>query len=231
MRQRLFAALFAATLAPHAFGQVTSCKVLDPEIVGRYSGGCKDGLAEGVGEASGQAEYRGEFVAGRKHGRGVMRWQDGERYEGGFAHDRRNGPGEFVWSNIGPRAGERYVGIYRDDLRHGFGEQTWGSGERYSGSWTDDQPDGPLSASMISRARARAESEAALVAPGTSACREVAAGIAVRAWVRATVLEVVGGRVSLRIDQPGLPGLTLRGVSLERGVVLRDDVLAWVPCK
>src|SRR5487761_2731539 len=64
-----------------------SCKVLDPELQGTYVGGCKNGLADGYGEASGTAHYEGQFKAGRKDGKGVKTWPDGDRYDGEFVAD------------------------------------------------------------------------------------------------------------------------------------------------
>ena len=49
-----------------------SCKVFDPDLAhGAYRGGCTDGLADGYGEVSGAGSYRGDFFAGKKHGKGI----------------------------------------------------------------------------------------------------------------------------------------------------------------
>jgi hypothetical protein len=48
-----------------------TCRVLDPQLQGSYSGPCVNGLAEGKGVATGISSYEGDFKAGRKHGRGV----------------------------------------------------------------------------------------------------------------------------------------------------------------
>ena len=84
-------ACFAAALFPLGASAQTGCRVLDPELAGNYQGGCKDGLADGYGEAKGSAEYRGDFRAGRKHGKGVKTWPSGDRYEGEFVEDRKEG--------------------------------------------------------------------------------------------------------------------------------------------
>jgi hypothetical protein len=67
------------------------CRVLDPELQGSYSGGCRDGLAEGFGKAAGAARYEGEFRAGRRHGWGVQTWPSGERYEGPWENGAMTG--------------------------------------------------------------------------------------------------------------------------------------------
>src|SRR5438094_227495 len=100
--------LVIATLAPNSWAQ---CRVLDPELQTSYSGPCVNGLAEGQGVARGSATYEGEFKVGRKHGRGVKSWANGDRYEGGFADDHKHGQGTYTWGR-GPWAGERYEGNY-----------------------------------------------------------------------------------------------------------------------
>jgi hypothetical protein len=128
-RKRAAQALFAAFLWFACAAAAQECRVLDPELQGAYSGPCAAGLAQGRGTAIGSAEYRGEFQAGRKHGKGVKTWSNGDRYEGDFLEDRKEGAGIYVWGR-GPWAGERYEGGYVDDRRHGFGVYRWPSGDR-----------------------------------------------------------------------------------------------------
>ena len=47
-------------------------------------------------------------------------WANGDRYEGAFADDRREGFGTYTWGR-GKWAGERYEGGYSNDQRHGYG--------------------------------------------------------------------------------------------------------------
>ena len=70
----------------------SKCVVLDPELQGKYAGGCVNSLAEGRGEASGSASYKGGFRAGRKHGKGVKTWRSGDRYAGAWEDDVPVGP-------------------------------------------------------------------------------------------------------------------------------------------
>jgi len=94
--------------------------VIDPELRGSYAGPCVNGLAEGQGVAAGTAEYRGEFKAGRKNGKGAKTWPSGDRYEGEFVEDRKEGVGAYTWGR-GPWQGERYEGSFLNDRRQGFG--------------------------------------------------------------------------------------------------------------
>src|SRR3989442_13667168 len=72
------------------------CGVIDPELRGSYAGPCVNGLAEGQGTASGTAEYRGGVKAGRKNGKGAKTWPNGDRYEGEFVEDRKEGVGAYT---------------------------------------------------------------------------------------------------------------------------------------
>jgi hypothetical protein len=94
MRFVCLAFVFSLTLGAFpAMGQeAAKCKVLDPELQGKYVGGCVNGLAEGEGEATGRASYKGGFRAGRKHGAGAMTWPSGDRYAGRWEDDVPVGP-------------------------------------------------------------------------------------------------------------------------------------------
>jgi hypothetical protein len=85
------ACLALAALFPLPAAAQSACRVLDVEIAGAYSGGCKDGLAEGYGEAKGAAEYHGKFYAGRTQGKGIKTWSSGDRYAGHWADDQITG--------------------------------------------------------------------------------------------------------------------------------------------
>jgi hypothetical protein len=49
--------------------------------------------------------YEGEWMAGKRHGKGKERLATGELYEGKFKDDKMHGNGEFKWRN-----GELYRG-------------------------------------------------------------------------------------------------------------------------
>ncbi len=223
------ALLFLAAVALPGFALAAECRVLDPELVGTYQGGCKDGLAEGYGEAQGAALYRGEFHAGRKHGRGVKTWPNGDRYEGRFAEDRKEGVGVYTWGPGGPAAGERYQGDYHADRRTGFGIYTWPSGDQYVGEWAEDAIVGPPTPGMLTRARMGKELEVA-TRPGAKVCRQMAVGIGNSDLIRGVVVGSSPGKLSVRIEQSGQFEQVVNGVKVARGVVVSDAVENWVPC-
>lgn len=205
------------------------CKVLDPELQRSYAGECRNGLAEGFGFARGTAEYRGEFKAGKKHGKGAKSWPNGDRYEGEFEEDRKHGRGVYVWGR-GPWQGERYEGGYLDDKRHGDGAYRWPSGDVYSGPWEEDRAVGTATEMMSARAKHLEEVRAAVRQKGQRVCREVYVGIATSEWIRGVVLEVSELQVAIQLTDAGKHRHIVAGVELETGDVIWDAAEAWTPC-
>jgi hypothetical protein len=71
---------------------------------------------------------------GKYHGYGKYEinvgTKDFESYCGNFVHGRREGRG------IQKRAdGFEYEGEWKEDLKNGFGVATWTNGKKYSGEW------------------------------------------------------------------------------------------------
>jgi len=111
-------------------------------IVDSYEGtldeaGCfhtQDPASPGAAKFVGGNHYRGEFVKGMMHGRGLYTWADGTTYEGDFAWNCISGRGVFTWPD-----GATYDGELLDGLRHGEGSFTSstsnGNGLAYSGQW------------------------------------------------------------------------------------------------
>jgi hypothetical protein len=210
--------------------EASKCVVADPELQGKYTGGCVVGLAEGQGEATGSASYKGGFRAGRKHGKGVKTWPSGDRYEGDFVDDRKEGRGTYTWGPRSPWPGEKYSGEYVNDWRHGHGVYEWPGSDRYAGPWKDDVPVGALTPRMMARARADAERAAAVSKPGVRVCREMVVGVSTRDWVRGTVTATEAGRIAVRIDNPGQFQHVIANQIARKGDVVRDAPQAWIPC-
>lgn len=187
----------------------------DPELQGRYEGGCVNGLAEGEGHARGTAEYRGGFRAGMKHGKGMKRWASGDEYEGDFVDDGREGRGVYRWGPNAPWANDRYEGEYRADRREGIGTYIWLTGDRYVGPWKDDRPIGPATPRQIQLLRATKAHLAAIGTPGTRVCGTAPIGIAHRQSVENEIVEVVDDRVRLRVR------------AVDGKPAVRDDVFFW----
>jgi len=213
------AALIAALAMISIPAWAQACRVLDAQLQGGYTGPCVDGLAEGKGVASGIASYKGEFKAGRKHGRGVKTWANGDRYEGEFADDNKQGQGAYSWGR-GPWQGERYEGSYAADKREGVGVYRWPSGDEYKGPWKDDAYTGPPSEKMLDRAlMAR---EAARL--GAKVCKEFEIGGGQRDWVRGVVEARQEQFVGVRVEDPG--GFKQAHVGDHRW----EPASTWQPC-
>ena len=208
-----------------------NCVVLDPELQGRYFGGCKDGLAEGYGQAIGTAEYKGGFKAGRKNGKGTKTWPSGDRYEGDFVDDRKQGKGTYTWGPRSAWAGEKYSGSYVGDRRQGFGVYEWPGGDRYAGPWKNDVITGPMTPKMMARTRAYAELAAAVGKRGAEVCRNMIVGSVTDDWVRGTVTEVQGERIAVRIDDPGRFPHVISDRAISKGDTVWDELQFWTPCK
>jgi len=99
--------------------------VLKKELVGKYEGRLKRGLAHGKGTATGINTYTGEFKSGLPDGEGVYTDRVGNVYKGSFRFGKKEGKGVFIpvqssnekpitgyWENdeyIGPEKLELYV--------------------------------------------------------------------------------------------------------------------------
>lgn len=205
------------------------CKVVDAELQGSYAGPCVDGLADGIGGAVGSAEYRGGFKRGRKHGHGVKTWPNGDRYEGEFVDERKQGFGIYVFGR-GPWAGERYRGDYFNDQRHGHGVYRWSSGDLYTGPWKNDVATGSPTPMMLARAKFQQEARAAVGKKGQNVCREMRVGLATSEWVRGVVSDVAAEKVAVRIEVPGVHAHVIGGTEATRGEIVWDAPENWIPC-
>jgi len=73
-------------------------------------------------------KYDGEWKNDKRNGKGIYTHASGNIYEGEFKDNKRNGKGTFTYPN-----GEKYVGEFKDNKKHGHGTYTWADGEKYIG--------------------------------------------------------------------------------------------------
>ena len=212
----------------YAAGALATCRVLDPELQGDHAGGCDSaGLADGQGEARGTAHYRGTFHAGRKHGRGIKTWADGERYEGDFANDKKHGQGTYLWGKDTPWAGERYVGEYREDQRHGQGRYEWTNGDVYTGPWESDRMTGALTPMQAQRVRYLRGLLKSMSTPGTVVCRVPSSTQPAMFLWRGEIVAANKETVTVRVTGPyGTPSADMPAV----GSVFTETPEGWRPC-
>jgi hypothetical protein len=136
--------------------------------IGSYEGEVnKKDEPHGKGVLSNPSEftkYIGEFVNGKKHGKGTLKYLDEIRsqyneinknlpkgyvaapihnppsmleYIGEFKDDKYDGFGTETYSN-----GDKYVGEFKNSKKHGKGTYTWGEGHKYIGDWKNDNKHG-----------------------------------------------------------------------------------------
>ncbi|NOT92254.1 MORN repeat-containing protein [Ferruginibacter sp.] len=105
---------------------------------GGYTGEWKNGYKEGKGiyVASNYTED-GEWKNGWLHGYAIYKNDNGERYEGYWVENSKEGKGTFTYKN-----GEKYVGDWKKGDKDGFGVYTWPNGERYEGNWVKNLKSG-----------------------------------------------------------------------------------------
>jgi hypothetical protein len=76
-------------------------------------------------------EYEGSFLNKKRHGRGQLRFvTTGEEYTGEFDDDRIHGQGVYKF-----RDGSVYTGYFQHNMKHGNGEMRYSNGDIYVGFW------------------------------------------------------------------------------------------------
>ncbi|HQG76746.1 MAG TPA: hypothetical protein PLS58_04605 [Bacteroidales bacterium] len=93
--------------------QEKPCIVKHPALSEKYSGDCKNGLANGKGAAQGIDKYHGQFRNGLPHGKGTYIWADGTHYTGQFKNGLKDGKGTLVTKDstvTGYWQEDRYIG-------------------------------------------------------------------------------------------------------------------------
>jgi hypothetical protein len=99
-----------------------------------YEGDWVNGIREGQGLLKTPVgEYSGEFLAGKKHGKGTDSFVSGSTYTGQFIENQRHGHGVISHSN-----GSVYDGQWKLGERCGQGKYVESNGYAYSGEWEHD---------------------------------------------------------------------------------------------
>ena len=136
---------------------------LNIERISKYNGEFKNDLPEGKGifeDYENNYKYDGDWLMGKKNGRGVLEFTDGTKYEGDFKNDLYDGngiikfnngnvyEGEFVEGNIKGKGkfvwndGKKYDGDYEDFMKNGFGKFFWKEKKYYEGQWLNNKQHG-----------------------------------------------------------------------------------------
>ena len=104
--------------------------------------------------------FEGEFVSGKKEGKGKLIYSNGTEYKGNFKNNKPDGYGQLTQENgevyqgewkegkingHGTRFhknGDKYIGNYINNVRNGYGIYIFSNGNTYEGNWVKGKADG-----------------------------------------------------------------------------------------
>lgn len=118
-------------VSPQTLPKDGCCEVVLPSG-DRYFGQFLDGKKHGKGilRTSGGAVYKGDFVDDEFSGYGEYFFENGDHYIGEFNKGKRQGRGVFKFKGVG-----LYEGYWEDGYQHGYGEFFWENGEKFRGEF------------------------------------------------------------------------------------------------
>ncbi len=84
--------------------------------------------------------YEGEFLEGKRHGRGKLKLSNGDFYEGQFRNGAFNGTGKYTFGNA---QAVKYEGEFVNGQAHGEGKITHlQTGSVYTGKFVNNMKQG-----------------------------------------------------------------------------------------
>ena len=104
--------------------------------------------------------FEGEFVTGKKEGKGKLLYNNGTEYIGNFKNNKPDGYGQLTQENgeiyqgewkegkingHGTRFhknGDKYIGNYINNIRNGYGVYIFSNGNTYEGNWIKGKANG-----------------------------------------------------------------------------------------
>ena len=82
--------------------------------------------------------YIGQWIDGKKNGRGVLYYKENILYEGDFIDDKYDGNGKFFYDN-----GDYYIGPFKKCLKNGYGIIYYkNNNKKYEGDFVNDKIEG-----------------------------------------------------------------------------------------
>jgi hypothetical protein len=81
--------------------------------------------------------YEGEYKNNQRNGRGTFTFANGDKYVGQLMDDKLSGQGVLTFAN-----GNKYVGEYKDDNFNGHGTFTFANGNKYVGEYKEGKREG-----------------------------------------------------------------------------------------
>jgi len=109
------------------------------ELIYTYEGGTLSGDLHGKGIIRYESGHKfdGIFNKGDKEGAGRFDYADGSYYEGNYAAGLIEGQGTYAWAN-----GQNYCGEWKAQKYHGAGTFTWADGGTIKTNWISGLPNG-----------------------------------------------------------------------------------------
>jgi hypothetical protein len=106
---------------------------------GTYVGDVIDEMPHGRGTLTyptghQRKKVEGEWIEGDLHGKGLILYNNGDRFEGDWQYGLLHGMGILNWAN-----GNKYEGQCLAGKRHGQGTMHWAGGSSYFGEWVGDK--------------------------------------------------------------------------------------------
>ena len=84
-----------------------------------------------------EGNYEGEINDGKREGKGIMIYKNGDKYEGNFKNDKIEGKGIYYFNS-----GNRYEGESKNGIKEGKGIMYFANGNKYEGDWKNDKRKG-----------------------------------------------------------------------------------------
>ncbi|XP_042192089.1 alsin [Callorhinchus milii] len=84
-----------------------------------------------------EATYEGRWLAGKPHGKGVLKWTDGRMYSGDFKNGLEDGFGVYIVANKALKKNDHYQGHWKEGKMNGYGIYKFATGEVFEGSFQE----------------------------------------------------------------------------------------------
>ncbi|KAA6428969.1 MAG: hypothetical protein FRX49_01079 [Trebouxia sp. A1-2] len=114
---------------------------------GMYKGEILAGQPNGKGQFF-TSQYDGEWIRGRREGRGTCYYYNGETYQGQWISNQRHGQGRMQYSN-----GDAYEGSWIKDHRNGLAKYFYANGDVFVGRYEHNRREGLGTIYMIRKGK------------------------------------------------------------------------------